>query len=76
MLEEDTMNTQMMNGEKDTTVESGMVVMEEIVEEAIMMVVAMMEVEKVNEEKEALALAIKNTIGQIKNRGQRRQKSL
>ena len=52
--------------------ESGMVVMEEIVEEAIMMVVAMMEVEKVNEEKEALALAIKNTIGQIKNRGQRR----
>ena len=76
MLEEDTMNTQMMTGEKDTTVESGMVVMEEIVEEAIMMVVAMMEVEKVNEEKEALALAIKNTIGQIKNRGQRRQKSL
>ena len=66
MLEEDTMNTQMMTGEKDTTVESGMVVMEEIVEEAIMMVVAMMEVEKVNEEKEALALAIKNTIGQIK----------
>ena len=62
----------MMTGEKDTTVESGMVVMEEIVEEAIMMVVAMMEVEKVNEEKEALALAIKNTIGQIKNRGQRR----
>ena len=60
----------MMTGEKDTTVESGMVVMEEIVEEAIMMVVAMMEVEKVNEEKEALALAIKNTIGQIKNRGQ------
>ena len=72
MLEEDTMNTQMMTGEKDTTVESGMVVMEVIVEEAIMMVVAMMEVEKVNEEKEALALAIKNTIGQIKNRGQRR----
>ena len=72
MPEEDTMNTQMMTGEKDTTVESGMVVMEEIVEEAIMMVVAMMEVEKVNEEKEALALAIKNTIGQIKNRGQRR----
>ena len=76
MLEEDTMNTQMMTGEKDTTVESGMVVMEEIVEEAIMMVVAMMEVEKVNEEKEALALAIKNTIGQIKNQVQRRQKSL
>ena len=62
----------MMTGEKDTTVESGMVVMEVIVEEAIMMVVAMMDVEKVNEEKEALALAIKNTIGQIKNRGQRR----
>ena len=62
----------MMTGEEDTTVESGMVVMEVIVEEAIMMVVAMMEVEKVNEEKEALALAIKNTIGQIKNRGQRR----
>ena len=76
MLEEDTMNTQMMTGEKDTTVESGMVVMEEIVEEAIMMVVAMMEVEKVNEEKEVLALAIKNTIGQMKNRGQRRQKCL
>ena len=76
MLEEDTMNTQMMTGEKDTTVESGMVVMEEIVEEAIMMVVVMMEVEKVNEVKEALALAIKNTIGQIKTRGQRRQKSL
>ena len=72
MLEEDTMNTQMMTGEKDTTVESGMVVMEEIVEEAIMMVVAMMEVEKVNEEKEALTLAIKRTIGQINNWDQRR----
>ena len=66
----------MMTGEKDTTVESGMVVMEEIVEEAIMMVVAMMDVEKVNEEKEALALAIKKTIGQIKNWCQRRSSSL
>ena len=66
------MNTHMMTGEKDTTVESGMVVMEEIVEEAIMMVVAMMEVEKVNKEREAWALGIKNTIVQIKNRGQRR----
>ena len=61
------MNTQMMTGEKDTTVESGMVVMEVIVEEVIMMVVAMMEVEKVNEEKKALAIAIKTKIGQIKN---------
>ena len=66
----------MMTGEKDTTVESGMVVMEEIVEEAIMMVVAMMEVEKVNEEREALALAIKKTIVEIKNWGQRRSSSL
>ena len=63
MPEEDTMNTQMMTGEKDTTVESGMVVMEVIVEEAIMMVVAMMEVEKVNEGKKALAVAIETTIG-------------
>ena len=47
-----------------------------IVEEAIMMVVAMMDVEKVNEEKEALALAIKKTIGEIKNWGQRRSSSL
>ena len=59
---EDTMNIQRMTGEKDTMVESGMVVMEVIVEEAIMMVVAMMEVEKVNKEKKALAIAIKTTI--------------
>ena len=72
MPEEDTRNTEMMTGKEDTMMESGMVVMEVIVEEAIMMVVAMMEVEKVNEEKEALVLAIENTIGQIKNRGQRR----
>ena len=70
------MNTHMMTGEKDTTVESGMVAMEVIVEEAIMMVVAMMEVERVNEEKEALTLAIKRTIGQINNWGQRRSSRL
>ena len=40
-----------------------MVAMEVIVEEAIMMVVAMMEVEKVNEEKKALAVAIETMIG-------------
>ena len=64
MPEEDTMDIQrMMTGEEDTMVESGMVVMEVIVEEAIMMVVAMMQVEKVNEEKKALAVAIETTIG-------------
>ena len=63
MPEEDTMNTQRMTGEKDTTVESGMVAMEVIVEEVMMMVVAMMEVEKGNEEKKALAVLIKTTIG-------------
>ena len=58
------MNTRMMTGEKDTTVESGMVVMEVIVEEeAVMRVVAMMEAEKVNEEKTALAVAIETMIG-------------
>ena len=57
------MNTQMMTGEKDTMVESGTVAMEVIVEEAIMMVVAMMEVEKGNEEKKALAVAIETMIG-------------
>ena len=46
------MNTQRMTGEKDTMLESGMVVMEVIVEEVITMVAAMMEVEKGNEEKE------------------------
>ena len=63
MPEEDTMDIQRMTGEEDTMVESGMVVMEVIVEEAIMMVVAMMEVEKGNEEKKALAVAIETMIG-------------
>ena len=63
MPEEDTMNTEMMTGKEDTMMESGMVVMEVIVEEAITMVVAMMEVEKANEEKKALAVAIETTIG-------------
>ena len=76
MPEEDTMNTEMMAGKEDTMMESGMVVMEVIVEEAIMMVVAMMEVERGNEEKEALTLAIKRTIGQINNWGQRRSSRL
>ena len=66
----------MMTGEKDTTVESGMVVMEVIVEKVIIMVVAIMEVEKVNKEKEALAIAIKTTMDQIKNWGQCRFSSL
>ena len=76
MPEEDTMNTQRMTGEKDTTVESGMVVMEVIVEKVIIMVVAIMEVEKVNKEKEALAIAIKTTMDQIKNWGHCRFSSL
>ena len=64
MPEEDTMNTQRMTGEKDTMLESGMVVMEVIVEEeAVMRVVAMMEAEKVNEDNKALAVAIETMIG-------------
>ena len=63
MPEEDTMNTEMMAGKEDTMMESGMVVMEVIVEEAVMRVVSMMEAEKVNEEKTALAVAIETMIG-------------
>ena len=56
------MNTQRMTGEENTMVKSGMVVTEVIVEDAITMVVAMMEVEKVIEEKKGLTIAIKTTV--------------
>ena len=62
MPEEDMMNTQRMTGEENTMVKSGMVVTEVIVEDAITMVVAMMEVEKVIEEKKGLTIAIKTTV--------------
>ena len=61
------MNTQRMTGEENTMVESGKVVTEVILEEVITMVVAMMEVEMVNDEKKALELAIETTMDQIKN---------
>ena len=67
MPEEDMMNTQRMTGEENTMVESGKVVTEVILEEVITMVVAMMEVEMVNDEKKALELAIETTMDQIKN---------
>ena len=70
------MNTQRMTGEENTMVESGKVVTEVILEEVITMVVAMMEVEMVNEEKKALEVAIETTMDQIKNCWQCRLHSL